>query len=77
MEPFEASSHSFIVKVWREGRKAAIWRGQITHVSSNDRGYLQEFDDIVLFIFPYIEAMDVKLSARWRLQHWLSRRKKE
>jgi hypothetical protein len=73
----EEYTHSFIVKIWLEetaeeaGR--ATWRGHITHVPSGKRRYLQNVDDIVTFIAPYLEGMGVKLGIWWRVRRWLNR----
>jgi hypothetical protein len=77
MDPFEANSHSFIIKIWREEISASTsqagWRGHITHVPGGERRYLKNLDDISTFIKPYIEKMGVKLTLRWRLRLWLNR----
>ena len=63
---------SFIVKIWIEETAEeaghARWRGHITHVPSNARRYIQDLDDIALFIAPYLEQLGVKLKRRWRLR---------
>lgn len=78
MDLFEAHTHSFIIKIWREeisaGASQAVWRGHITHVPGGERRYLKNLDDISTFIMPYIEEMGVKLALRWRLRQWLNRR---
>lgn len=77
MDPFEANTHSFIIKIWREETSAdtsqAGWRGHITHVPGGERRYLKKLDDISTFIKPYIDKMGVKLPMRWRLKQWLNR----
>ena len=61
MDLYEVNTHSFIVKIWLEesaeeaGR--AKWRGYITHVSSGERRYLEDLNEILLFIAPYLEQM--------------------
>lgn len=66
MELFESHIHSFIVKIWLEETAAeagrAIWRGHITHVSSNARRYFEELDQIERFIVPYLQSMDADIS---------------
>ncbi len=77
MDSLEPDAQSFIVKVWVEdnNRQASqtVWRGHITHVSSNKRHYLKELDEIEDFIEPYLEAMGVKHGMRWGLRRWLKR----
>jgi hypothetical protein len=79
MDPYEANTHSFIVKIWREEVSAhtdqAVWRGHITHVPGGERRYLRNLGDLSTFIVPYIEEMGVKLALWWRVRQWLNRRK--
>jgi hypothetical protein len=77
---FEATTHPFIVKIWLEetveeaGR--ATWRGHITHVPSGERRYLQDLDEITIFVAPYLEGMGARLRLFWRARLWLRRWKK-
>ena len=61
MDQFEVPTHSFIVKIWLEETAEeagqALWRGHVTHVPSGERRYLQDLNEIVAFIVPYLEAM--------------------
>lgn len=72
MDEPEATSHSFIVRVWLEetaeetGR--AVWRGSITHVPSGQRKYLQELGEIIAFIRVYLRGMGVEEDRRWYRQ---------
>ena len=81
MELYESNTHPFIVKIWLEetaeeaGR--ARWRGHITHVPSGERHYLQDLDEITMFILPYLEAMGVRPAIGWRARQWLKRRKRD
>lgn len=74
---YESTTHPFIVKIWLEetaqeaGR--AKWRGHITYVPSGERRYLQDLDDILAFIAPYLEGMGVNLGIWWRVRRWLSK----
>ena len=79
----ESDTHSFIVKIWKEddedSRGRRPWRGHITHAFSRTRHPLRELGDILLFIRPYLDAMDARRPLRCRLVLWLSalgRRKK-
>ncbi len=76
----EFNTHSFIVKVWLEepadSQQGATWRGHITHVPSGTRRYVQNLQDIDLFIAPYLERMGVKLTPSQRVQRWFSRWKR-
>jgi hypothetical protein len=77
MDLYEATSHPFIVRIWLEetadeaGR--ATWRGHITHVPSGKRQYLQDLDDIITFIAPYLAGMGVKLGLGWQITRRLKR----
>ena len=81
MDPFEAHTHSFIVKIWREQASTianhATWRGYIRHVPDGKQRYLQDLDDIARFIKPYLREMQVELAiherVRWRLAEWARR----
>lgn len=58
---YEASTHSFIVKIWLEETveetNRALWRGHITHVPSHRRQYFQALEEITAFIEPYLEQL--------------------
>ena len=75
----EASTHSFIVKIWVEdaGDEAenALWRGHITHVPSGTRRYLKDLGDIADFILPYLDALGVRPSRWVRARRWLRTRR--
>jgi hypothetical protein len=64
----EPSTQSFIVKIWLEETAAeanrATWRGHITQVPSGERRYLENLDDIGIFILPYLEEMGVRFGDR-------------
>ena len=79
MDSLEPSAQSFIVKVWVEDNAESggqgEFRGHITHVTSHERRYLKKLGEIEDFIAPYLEEMDVKLGARWRLRRWFIRLK--
>jgi hypothetical protein len=77
MDEIESDTQSFIVRVWVEDRAEeageGTWRGQITHVSSSERRYLKNLDEIGDFIWPYLEAMGAKPGVRWQMRRWLKR----
>ncbi len=77
MDLTESDVHSFIVKLWFEagGGEAAQtdWHGHITHVPDGARRYLQELDDIVEFIEPYVRAAGGVPAKRTRFRRWLRR----
>ncbi len=50
-----------------------MWRGHITHVPSDKRQYLNQLEDIVTFIQPYLEAMGVEFGWWGRLRRGLTR----
>lgn len=72
MDEPEATSHSFIVRVWLEETAEeagqAVWRGSITHVPSGQRKYLQELGELVAFIQVYLRSMGVQDDRRWYRQ---------
>jgi hypothetical protein len=80
MDQPETITNSFIVKIWLEetieeaGR--AIWRGHITHVPNGGRRYIENLDEIIAFIAPYMEEMGVKPSTRSSIRQWMKRFKR-
>lgn len=60
---------SFVIKIWLEetvdetGR--ALWRGHITHIPSKRRVYLEELNEVILFIIPYLEQMGIEVDHAW------------
>jgi hypothetical protein len=77
MDEIESEAQSFIVRVWveerAEGASRGVWRGHITHASSDQRRYLKNLDEIGDFIASYLETMGVKPGMRWRMRRWLKR----
>jgi hypothetical protein len=77
MDEIESDTQSFILKVWVEDHAEEashrVWRGHITHVSSNKRRYLKNLSGIEDFISPYLEEMGVKFGIHWRIRRWLNR----
>jgi hypothetical protein len=64
----EQEPQSFVLKIWveetAEEARQVTWRGHITHIPSNARQYVQDLDEIVLFVAPYLERLGVKLKVR-------------
>ncbi len=62
----DSTNHSFIVRVWleetAEEAQVARWRGQITHVPSQKRRYVEDLRDLNEFIAGYLQAMGVRIS---------------
>jgi hypothetical protein len=58
MEP----TNLFIIRIWREPREIegapSIWRGVIEHVPSGERMYLQQWNNILNFIFRFVQPLD-------------------
>ncbi|MFW6097934.1 MAG: hypothetical protein ACOC9Z_07650 [Chloroflexota bacterium] len=63
MELLELYTHSFVIKIWleetAEESDRARWRGHITHVDSKKRRHFQELEDILAFVWPYLQSMGV------------------
>jgi len=54
-----------------QAEQSAIWRGHITHVPSGTRRYIENLNDIPLFIRPYLERVGVKFRRfDWLRQAW-------
>ena len=70
----ESRIHSFLIRIWleetAEESKRAKWRGHITHVPSGERRYLQDLNDIISFIQPYLARMGVKFTLAQRIRRW-------
>jgi hypothetical protein len=81
MTSFEDNTHVFIVRIWLEPREiegtSAKWRGVIEHVPSGERRYVQDLDDIIASIVPYLGEMGVRPSLGQRLRQWLKRWKRQ
>ena len=64
MELLESHTHSFVIKIWLEETPAeagkAIWRGQITHVPSGKRRFIEDLDEIPLIVLPYLQEIGVE-----------------
>ena len=77
MDVYELTTHSFIVKLWREQQREDgaqfIWRGHITHVPSGTRRYLRDLNEMALFMTPYLEGMHVRVDSQQRIHGWFSR----
>lgn len=71
---------SFVIRLWIEepaaGRHAARWRGQITHVTSGTRRYVERLADIVIFIAGYLEGAGARTPRLWRTACWLRGRRR-
>jgi hypothetical protein len=79
LDMFEANTHPFVVKVWLEETAAeagrARWRGYIIHVPSGERRYIEDLEEIDVFIASYLEEMGVDLDLGQRVRQWLRGRK--
>jgi hypothetical protein len=62
MEAFEASTQSFVVKIWVEDpaddADDVVWRGHITHVVSGERIYFKSLEEIQTFMDRYLASDD-------------------
>jgi hypothetical protein len=65
--------HSFVLKVFIDEPTQASgpcgWRGQITHVQSGEKRYLNDLYDICDFIQPYLP----KRRLSYKLKSWIKR----
>ena len=75
MELLKEKSHTFILRIWIEPREiegaVAEWRGVVEHVDSGQRKYLNNLDQILAFITPYLREMGIKVpkwnqGRKWR-----------
>jgi hypothetical protein len=75
----QIDSQSFLIRIWREAGGTAgrnFWRGHITRIGSEERKYVQSFEELAEYIGQFLPAMGVRLSWRWRTRLWLQRHKK-
>ncbi len=77
MDPFEANTHVFIVRIWLEPRDSTVvspeWRGVIEHAPTQQRRYFRDLAVIPDFIEPYLDQMGIRVGLRWRLSQWLKK----
>lgn len=79
MDLTESDVQSFIVKLWIEGTAEVDQRrlshGYVTHVSSGERRYVKDLDEITEFIVEHLEKAGVEAEKRWRMTLWSRRRR--
>jgi hypothetical protein len=82
MCPVKNETHSFIIKIWLEemadANKPFAWRGHVMHVPDGKRQYVQNLNDIIGFIEPYLEDIGADINQGRQRRFWLmpwSRRK--
>ena len=55
----ETSVHSFVIRLWQEEpaqqSDQAKWRGHFTHVLSGKKRYIEQLNEIDLFINYYLD----------------------
>ena len=73
MDHSESSSHSFIIRIWREEDRRPAWRGHVTHVPSGNRRHFKDLDELTNFMLPYLVEMGVSLGFRRRIKQRLCR----
>jgi hypothetical protein len=68
----QGTGHPFVVRIWLEETadeaRQAKWRGEITHLPSGKRSYVESLQDITGFIIPYLESMGVTINPRQRIR---------
>jgi hypothetical protein len=61
MKSFDEDTHAFIVRIWPEPREiegaAFEWRGVVEHITTRERRYFRNLDEVTSFISPYVRAM--------------------
>lgn len=77
MDLFEASTQSFIIKIWIEETAAEAgrtrWRGHITHVPSGQRRYLEHLEEILPFMEPHLRQIGIRVKRSWPFRQWWQR----
>lgn len=73
----ECATHSFIVKLWLEETEEeagqAVWRGHVTHVPTHERRYLNQLNEVVAFISPFLRGKGGHLSIYKRMWAWVNK----
>jgi len=81
LETYESNTHVFMFKIWleerAEGCRKAKWRGYIIHLLSGSKQYINDFNDVIHFTFPYLENLNIRIGWYWRLPGWLKQKKKK
>jgi hypothetical protein len=72
----EREFRSFIVKLWLEDASHGRLCGHITDVSSGERSYLKELDEITVYIVRHLEEAGWHVSWSWPVRRWLKRWKR-
>lgn len=71
LDLFETSIHSFVIKIWLEEtadeNASNLWRGHISHIPSGEKRYIQNLNEMMFFVFPYIEEIGIKIPLKWRI----------
>lgn len=77
LETYETNTLVFMVKIWVEeradGKTKAKWRGYITHIPSSARQYVEDLNEIIQFILPYLEQMGIRPDFGWQIVNWMRR----
>jgi len=43
-------SHSFVIRIWREGHSTWDWRGWIQHAGTGEETYVRDLNELLAFI---------------------------
>jgi len=66
----ESCVHSFVVKLWLEeteqGSGHAVWRGRISHVSSGERQFVKNPNEVSAFISQHLAKTEFG-PGEWRI----------
>jgi len=70
----EATTHSFIVKIWSEKLRPHAKKSRGGGISrtfpSGERQYLEHLNDLCLFIVPYLISTNARVGTGWRVMSW-------
>ncbi len=50
MKPNVTHSHSFVVRIWREGDDAGHWRGWVQHAGTGEAAYVNNLNELLTFV---------------------------
>jgi len=66
MDALDVTIQSFVIKIWLEETATEtnryLWRGHITHIPSRQRVYIEELNQVIRFMVPYMKQMGIEVN---------------
>ena len=72
LEPYENITHVFWIKIeLRENpRNGNRIHGEIRDAISGEKNSIEDLIDIIGFIVPYLQKMNIHINWFWRIMNW-------